>query len=143
MWLRSLLTELGILSPTPPVLWCDNIGATYLTANPLYHSRTKHIELDIHFVCDQVAQSHLQVRFISSTDQIADSFTKALPTARFCSLRNNLNVHELPLRLRGRNGATESPASDKAHAQDKAQDKSQQMDKDQIQNNQQEEEAHV
>jgi len=143
MWLRSLLTELGILSPTPPVLWCDNIGATYLTANPLYHSRTKHIELDIHFVRDQVAQRHLQVRFISSTDQIADSFTKALPTARFCSLRNNLNVHELPLRLRGRNGATESPAPDKAHARDKAQDKSQQMDKDQIQNNREEEEAHV
>jgi len=82
----------------------------------------KHIELDIHFVRDQVTQRHLQVQFISSTDQIADSFTKALPIARFCSLRNNLNVHELPLRLRGRNGATESHAPDKAHAQDKAQD---------------------
>jgi histone deacetylase 1/2 len=82
MWLQSLLTELGIFSPTPPTLWCDNIGAMYLTANPLYHSRTKHIELDIHFVRDQVAQRHLQVRFISGTDQIADSFTKALPTAR-------------------------------------------------------------
>ena len=127
--------------PIPPLtLWCDNIEATYLTANPLYHSRIKHIELDIHFVRDQVAQRHLQVRFISSTYQIIDSFTKALPTAWLCSLRNNLNVHELPLRLRGCNGATESHAPNKA--QDNDTTKSQQMDKAQIQNNR-EEENHV
>jgi hypothetical protein len=91
----------------------------YLTANPLYHSRAKHIELDIHFVRDQVAQRQLQVRFISSIDQIADSFTKALPTARFCNLWDNLNVHELPLQLRGRYGTTDSQQMDKPQQPDK------------------------
>uniref|UniRef100_A0A2N9FYP7 Reverse transcriptase Ty1/copia-type domain-containing protein n=1 Tax=Fagus sylvatica TaxID=28930 RepID=A0A2N9FYP7_FAGSY len=101
IWLRSLLSELGLVSSTPPLLWCDNTGATYLTANPLFHARTKHIEIDVHFVRDLVASNALSIRFISSKDQLADTFTKPLPTAKFILLRDNLNVRELPLRLRG------------------------------------------
>uniref|UniRef100_A0A2N9F1U5 Reverse transcriptase Ty1/copia-type domain-containing protein n=1 Tax=Fagus sylvatica TaxID=28930 RepID=A0A2N9F1U5_FAGSY len=101
IWLRSFLSELGLVSSTPPLLWCDNIGATYLTANPLFHARTKHIEIDVHFVRDLVASNALSIRFISSKDQLADTFTKPLPTAKFILLRDNLNVRELPLRLRG------------------------------------------
>jgi hypothetical protein len=101
IWLCSLLSELGLVSSTPPLLWCDNIGATYLTANPLFHARTKHIEIDVHFVRDLVASKALSIRFISSKDQLADTFTKPLPTAKFILLRDNLNVRELPLRLRG------------------------------------------
>jgi hypothetical protein len=101
IWLRSLLSELGLVSSTPPLLWCDNIGATYLTVNPLFHARTKHIEIDVHFVRDLVASNALSIRFISSKDQLADTFTKPLPTAKFILLRDNLNVRELPLRLRG------------------------------------------
>jgi hypothetical protein len=102
VWLRSLLTELGVSSSSTPVLWCDNIGATYLTANPLFHARTKHIEIDFHFVRDLVSSKTVSVQFISSKDQVADTFTKPLPTAQFNSLRANLNVRDLPLRLRGR-----------------------------------------
>jgi hypothetical protein len=45
MWERKLLNDLGIPHPTAGCLWCDNIGATYLTANPVFHARTKHIEI--------------------------------------------------------------------------------------------------
>lgn len=56
MWIQSLLKELGIIcSPTARV-WCDNIGATYLTANLLFHGRMKHVEIDFHFVREQVAR---------------------------------------------------------------------------------------
>ena len=67
----------------------------------LYLTRTKHIEIDVHFVRDLVSAKALSIRFISSKDQIADTFTKPLATAKFIFLRANLNVHELPLRLQG------------------------------------------
>ena len=76
IWVESLLKELGVSQQGVPVLWCDNLGATYLTANPVFHARTKHIEIDFHFVRERVASGALEVRFISSNDQLADVFTK-------------------------------------------------------------------
>jgi hypothetical protein len=101
LWVEYLLHDLGVFLPSAPTLYCDNIGATYLSSNPVYHARTKHIEIDYHFVRDRVAKKTLQVRFLSSKDQIADILTKPLPTVRFCLLRNNLNVAPPTLRLRG------------------------------------------
>ena len=112
LWLQSLLTELGMKSTIPPVLWCDNIGATYLTANPLFHARTKHIEINVHFVRDLVSTKALSIRFISSKDQVADTFTKPLPTPKFNLLCDTLNIRELPLRLRG---PIKTTSSDKHH----------------------------
>ncbi|GJW82751.1 gag/pol polyprotein [Tanacetum coccineum] len=58
-WLQALLNELGIRSSSTPILWCDNLGATYLSANPIFHARTKHVEIDYHFVREKVAQGDL------------------------------------------------------------------------------------
>ncbi|GKC86818.1 gag/pol polyprotein [Tanacetum coccineum] len=49
-WLQALLHELGIRSSSTPILWCDNLGATYLSANPIFRARIKHVEIDYHFV---------------------------------------------------------------------------------------------
>jgi hypothetical protein len=101
IWIQSLLKELGVFLPTAPILYCDNIGATYLTSNPLFHARTKHIEIDYHFVRNRVAQKSLTVKFIPSKDQLADVLTKPLVSARFAHLCANLNVCPKPLGLRG------------------------------------------
>jgi hypothetical protein len=50
IWVQTLLKELGVSQTRSAVLWCDNIGATYLSANPVFHAGTKHIEIDYHFV---------------------------------------------------------------------------------------------
>jgi hypothetical protein len=76
-------------------LWCDNIGATYLSANPVFHARTKHIEIDYHFVRERVARKLLDIRFIPSGDQVADGFTKSLSFRQLVVFRRNLNLHKL------------------------------------------------
>jgi hypothetical protein len=92
IWLQSLLVELGIRLREPPCMWCDNLGATYLLANPVFHARAKYIEIDFHFVRERVAKKQLQVHFISTRDQIADGFTKALLVIKFEDFKYNLNL---------------------------------------------------
>lgn len=92
MWIDTLLQELGVIRQRVPILWCDNLGATYLTANPVFHARTKHIEIDFHFVRERVADGALEVRFISSNDQLADIFTKPATRQMLDRFRTNLNL---------------------------------------------------
>jgi Reverse transcriptase (RNA-dependent DNA polymerase) len=99
VWLMNLLKELEI--SLPPLLWCDNLGATFLASNPAFHARTKHIELDYHFVREKVADGTLRVQFICSQDQLADTLTKPLSTSRFTILIYKLTVTCAPFRLRG------------------------------------------
>ena len=89
-WVQNLLTELGIKITHPPHLYCDNTGATYVCANPVYHSRMKHVALDYHFVREKVAAGDLKVLHVNSTDQLADVLTKPLSRAPFLSLRSKL-----------------------------------------------------
>ena len=100
-WLQSILSKIDFKIPNPLVLWCDNIGATYLIANPMFHTRTKHIEIDFHYVRDQVQRKELTVQFIYIKDQLADSLTKPVSPCKFQNNLGNLNVRALPFRLRG------------------------------------------
>jgi hypothetical protein len=93
--------NLGSFSRAAPILYCDNISATYLTSNPAYHACTKHIEIDCHFVRNRVAKKTLPVKFLSSKDQLTDIYTKPLVSAHFAHLCTNLNVCSQPLGLRG------------------------------------------
>ena len=90
-----MLKELGICHIQTPCLRCDNLGATYLSANPVFHARTKHIEIDYHFVRERVASKELEIRFVPSKDQVADGFTKALATGPFEEFKRNLNLQSL------------------------------------------------
>jgi hypothetical protein len=92
MWLQTLLKELRVTHHPVARLWCDNLGATYLLANHVFHARTKHIEVDFHFVRERVARRLLDIRPISSKDQLADGLTKPLGKGLFMQFGNNLNV---------------------------------------------------
>ncbi|GKE47395.1 ribonuclease H-like domain-containing protein, partial [Tanacetum coccineum] len=58
-WIRNLLRELHSPLFSATLVYCDNVSAIYLTANPVQHQRTKHIEIDIHFVCDMVTRGQV------------------------------------------------------------------------------------
>jgi histone deacetylase 1/2 len=96
IWLQYLLTDLQVPLVCAPTIWCDNLGATYLSANPIFHARTKHVEVDYHFVRDRVAKKEIQIRFVPSRDQLADVFTKPLPVASFTAFRFKLRVDPPP-----------------------------------------------
>jgi hypothetical protein len=95
IWLQVLLRELRISQSRAPTLWCDNIGATYLSANPIFHRRSKHIEVDYHFVRERVATKQLEVRPISNKDHLADTLTKPLAAPAFFQFSCNLNLVSL------------------------------------------------
>jgi len=96
IWLQYLLTDLQVPFVSAPTIWCDNLGATYLSANPIFHARTKHVEVDYHFVRNRVAKKEIQIRFIPSRDQLADVFTKPLSVASFTAFRFKLRVDPSP-----------------------------------------------
>ena len=91
LWVQSLLTELKI-SFQPPRILCDNMSTVALTQNPVLHTRTKHMELDIFFVREKVLAKTLFVSHVPSLDQRADILTKPLSPTRFEFLRDKLNV---------------------------------------------------
>nr|GEU84262.1 ribonuclease H-like domain-containing protein [Tanacetum cinerariifolium] len=99
-WLRNLLRELHTPLSFATLVYCDNVSAIYLSYNPVQHQRTKHIEIDIHFVRNLVAASQVRVLHVPSRYQFADIFIKGLSSALFEEFRSSLSVRCPPLKLR-------------------------------------------
>ncbi|XP_020690135.1 uncharacterized protein LOC110105104 [Dendrobium catenatum] len=102
IWLRCLLAEFHLSTSQPKVLFCDNISTIALANNPIFHARTKHIEIDFHFIRDCIKNQVLKITHFYTNDQLADLFTKSLSIHRFSHLRNKLTLAEAPASLRGR-----------------------------------------
>ena len=91
-WVKSMLSELLAPVQLPPTLFSYKLGATYLSANPFFHSRMKHLTIDYHFVRDLVQSSKLRVVHVSVGDQLADALTKPLSRSHLFSLCNKIDV---------------------------------------------------
>ncbi|CAN6722330.1 unnamed protein product [Malus baccata var. baccata] len=100
-WICKLLVDVGLVLPCPPTLWCDNISAISLAKNPIFHARTKHVEIDYHYIREKVLSNAVSVQFVCSQDQLADICTKSLSKARFIFLRDKLSLHQPQFSLRG------------------------------------------
>ena len=83
-----------------PIIWCDNMEANLLAFNPVFHARTKHIEVDIHFIREKIEAKQLEVRFVPTEEQVVDMLTKPLSTNRFDFLRDKLKVENSLFSLR-------------------------------------------
>ncbi|MFS7932952.1 putative RNA-directed DNA polymerase [Helianthus anomalus] len=100
-WIRNLLFELGVQLRRASVVYCDNVSAVYLSDNPVQHQRTKHIEIDIHFVREKVRVGDIRVLHVPSSSQYADIFTKGLSREMFQNFRSSLTVCVPPVQTAG------------------------------------------
>ncbi|PKU70391.1 Retrovirus-related Pol polyprotein from transposon TNT 1-94 [Dendrobium catenatum] len=96
IWIRRLLAEFGVQQDYPTNLYCDNMSAIALANNPVFHSRTKHIEIDQKFLRDHIQKNNINLHPISTLDQVADILTKPLSTPRFHTLRSKLTIIQDP-----------------------------------------------
>ncbi|XP_057730433.1 uncharacterized mitochondrial protein AtMg00810-like [Arachis stenosperma] len=97
LWIKHLLHELKIPLTKAPMIYCDNLSAVLLAANPILHSKSKHFETDLHFVRDHVNNKTIQVSHIPGSVQVADALTKALPSRSFLEFRSMLNITDAKL----------------------------------------------
>lgn len=95
LWLQQLLNDLHVTVTQKAKLFCDNKSAMHIATNPVFHERTKHIEVDCHAVRDQVKRGFITLHHVSSSLQHADILTKALHPGPFHSILNLMSVSSL------------------------------------------------
>ena len=100
-WLVRLLEDLMVTNLKPITLHCDNRSALHIAKNPVFHERTKHIELDCHFTREKVMEGLLQLLYLPTQHQVADILTKILPSYQFKDLLGKLGMHYPMSSLRG------------------------------------------
>ena len=70
MWIRQLLMEVGIETSVPEKLWCDNQVVMHIASNPVFHERTKHIEIDCHFVREKIQLGLISTEYVKTGEQL-------------------------------------------------------------------------
>jgi len=98
-WLLYLMKDLQVECSKTPVIYCDNLSAIHIADNPVFHERTKHLEIDCHIVREKVQAGILKLLPVSSWEQVADFFTKSLLPQPFNSLLSKLamvNIYQSP-----------------------------------------------
>jgi len=98
-WLCIFFCELYIPLTTTPCLWVENIGALTLSLNHVFHARTKHIEVNYHFIHEKILNIDLQADYISTYDQLSNIFTKGLSSSRFLLFQHKLMLRSLIVHL--------------------------------------------
>jgi hypothetical protein len=82
-WIKQLLSNLGIKIDAPMQMFCDNQSARHIASNPVFHERTKHIEVDCHLIRGKIQAKEIETPFVRSENQLADVFTKGLDPKLF------------------------------------------------------------
>jgi hypothetical protein len=100
IWLQKLLSDLGRSMDAPIVIYCDNISSIQLASNPIYHARTKHIEVHSHFIREKVLPREINLIHVSIESQVVDIFTKALGIDKLRCFRKMFGVLEVDLNLK-------------------------------------------
>ena len=95
LWLRELLTTLGVDCSSTIPLYCDNMSAIHLSKNPVYHERTKHVAKEYHFIRDEIVRGVVYPRHVPTTHQLADILTKALGRREFNDFLFKLGICDL------------------------------------------------
>ena len=101
LWLRKLLTELGFTPTQSCELYCDNQAAINISENPVQHDRTKHVEVDRHFIKEKLEAQIIKLPHVKSKDQLADILTKAVGTQFFEEVLRKLGVGDPTTQLEG------------------------------------------
>ncbi|GAA0149624.1 hypothetical protein LIER_08758 [Lithospermum erythrorhizon] len=94
-WLRGLLQCLSVYVRDSMRVYCDSQSALHLAKNPVFHERSKHIEVDCHFLRDAIVDGTIVASHVPTGSQLADIFTKLLMATQFIALRDKLGIHNL------------------------------------------------
>ncbi|GJZ72462.1 hypothetical protein Tco_0636313 [Tanacetum coccineum] len=95
IWIQKLLLDLKTKVALPIDLFCDNKSALQLAINPVFHERSKHFEIDVHFIREKTAKGLLNTKRICSSNQIADILTKHLPVYQHKILCEKMGMYDL------------------------------------------------